>query len=227
MKKLIAEAIGTFGLVLIGTGSIVFDQQFDGLLGNIGIATSFGVAVFAMILSTASTSGAHLNPAVTLGLYFAGKIDVRQVTLYIAAQIVGAILASLMIAVAFGTIHSFGVTQPSAGIVSALLFEVVSTGVLVYIVMKISQKKSKSLLSVAALVGCYIFIAAAIGGPISGASLNPARSVGPALISGNFNHLWIYLIAPIVGSLVATLFCRRVHGEECCANCTVIRESTS
>lgn len=204
MNKFLAEFLGTFGLVLLGTGAIVLHQEF-GFVSHLGIALSFELAVTAMILLFANASGAHLNPAVTIA-FSAGKLfPARLIAPYILSQTAGAIAASLLLNSVFPTNEMLGTTQPSISIWNCFVLEVLLTFLLMFVVLLLSQNKKYGIREVAGAAGFVVMLAAFFVGPFTGASMNPARSIGPALISGHTENLWIYLIAPTVGALAAVL----------------------
>lgn len=204
MKKYLAEAFGTYALVFIGTGAIVVNEVSHGVVSHVGISLAFGLVVLAMIYSIGRISGAHLNPAVTLGFLSAGRFKARFVIPYIMAQLVGAVLASMTLKSMFvGT--SLGVTVPVNTTGQAFVMEWVLTAVLMFVILRVATdaREEGGLAGVA--IGSVIVFEALVGGPISGASMNPARSFGPALIAGNFSSHWIYWIAPILGSISGSL----------------------
>ncbi len=204
MNKFLAEFLGTFGLVLLGTAAIVLHQEY-GFVSHLGIALSFELAVTAMILLFANASGAHMNPAVTIA-FSAGKLfPARLIAPYILSQTAGAIAASLLLNFLFPTNEMLGTTQPSISIWNCFMLEVLLTFLLMLVVLLLSQNKRYGIREVAGAVGFVVMLAAFFGGPSTGASMNPARSIGPALISGHTENLWIYLIAPTVGALAAVL----------------------
>lgn len=212
----VAEAIGTFVLVFAGCGAIVVDEIFPGNLGHLGISASFGLVVMAMIYSIGNISGAHLNPAVTLGFVFARRLDKREAPAYIASQMVGAITAALLLLALFPQSDTLGATLPAAGLFSAFVIEVVLTFILMFVILNVSTGHMEKGIMAGVAIGGTIALEALIGGPVSGASMNPARSLGPALISGNLSDLWLYLTAPVVGALLAFPTCRLIQGSDCC-----------
>jgi len=195
MKKYIAELIGTFALVFCGTGSIIVEQQ-TGSGGLVGIAIAFGLIITAMIHIFGSISGSHINPAVTIGFAIIKKISIKDVVFYIIFQIIGAILASLLLHVLFPENILLGSTNPSGSIAQSFILEVVLTYILMMTILGTKE-------NVAFVVGFTIMALIFVGGPISGGSFNPARSLGPALVSGEMTNLWIYLISPTIGVILA------------------------
>ena len=203
MEKALSEAIGTFALVFVGTGAIVVDQVSGGALTHVGIALCFGLVVMTMIYAVGDISGAHFNPAVSLGFWIARRLPGREVGLYLAAQCSGAILASASLRLLFPAQENLGVTQPAGNIGTAFFSEVILTFFLMFVILNVATGAKEKGIVAGIAVGAVVCFSALVGGPISGASLNPARSLGPALFSNNFNSIWIYLFAPVLGALVA------------------------
>jgi len=216
MRRLLAEGIGTFVLVLVGTGAIVVDSTSGGRIGPIGIALCFGLVVLAMIQTFGEVSGAHLNPAVTIGFVAAKRFPIGSAGPYIVAQCAGALLASGLLRLLFPSHATLGATMPSGSAFQSLALEFAMTWVLMLVILSVSAGSKERGLMAAIAVGAVVGIEALFGGPISGASMNPARSIGPALVSGNIAHLWIYLVAPIAGALLAVPACRWVQAPGCC-----------
>lgn len=213
-RRLFAEAFGTFFLVLVAAGGPVVNAATGGQIGLAALVTAPGLMVMAIILFMGATSGAHLNPAVTLA--FAARRDFpwRRVPGYIAAQLSGAILASVLLAALFGRVGSLGSTNPGAGIseLQALVIEIILTLGLVSTILG-TASKAQAVGPLAALaVGGYIALAGLWAAPVSGASMNPARSLGPALILGNLSHVWIYVVGPIAGGLLAVAVAHALRG---------------
>lgn len=202
LNKYLAEIIGTFALVFCGTGAIIVNEHTNGSVGLIGIALAFGLIIMAMIYIFGNISGAHINPSVTLALTFGKSIPLGVAAFYICSQIVGALLASLLLKFLFPENVNLGMTSPSGGILQSLILEFVMTFFLMLTILGVTSNKESASLSglvIGLMVTGIIFIA----GPISGGSFNPARSIGPAIVSGNISGLWIYLIAPTLGAILA------------------------
>ena len=216
INKLAAEAIGTFALVFAGTGAIVINDVSGGAVTHVGIAITFGLVVMAMIYAVGDVSGAHLNPAVTLGFAFAGRLAPRTVLPYIASQTLGALAASGLMRLLFAKHSTLGATLPAGAEMHSFILEVVLTAILMFVILSVSTGPKEKGLMAGIAVGGVIGFEAMFAGPITGASMNPARSLAPAVVSGRLEHLWIYLIAPPLGALVAVLSCRAIHGRECC-----------
>jgi len=204
MKQYLAEAIGTFALVFAGTGAVVIDEVTGGKVTHVGVALTFGLVVMAMIYAVGDVSGAHLNPAVTLGFWFARRLPARSILPYIASQLAGALAASALLAVLFAG-SSLGATHPAGSWWQSFVLETVLTFMLMFVILSVaSGPKEKGLLAGVAIGGVIAF-EALFAGPISGASMNPARSLAPALASGSFADVWIYLTAPVLGAILGAL----------------------
>ena len=211
MRKLAAELLGTFALVFTGTGAVVVNNVRDGVVTHVGVALVFGLIVLALIYAIGDASGCHINPAVTIGFWAAGRFEVRLVVPYIVSQCAGAILASFALRLMFPTDAKLGATLPAGSALQSFVLEVIMTWLLMFVVMQVSTgAKEKGVLAGVA-VGSVIALEALFAGPISGASMNPARSLGPALVSGNLQSLWIYIAAPILGALLGVVSHWCVH----------------
>jgi len=213
----IAEAFGTFALVFAGCGAIVVDELYGGVLGHTGVSMVFGLVVMAMIYSVGNISGAHINPAVTLGFVFAGRLDKRQVIPYIGSQFAGALLAAGVLWALFPQHGTLGATLPSGSIWQAFAMEVVLWFLLMFVILNVCTGQMEKGIMAGVAVGGTVALEAMMGGPVSGASMNPARSLGPALVSGELKQLWIYILAPCLGMILAYPTCRWIQGDDCCA----------
>lgn len=202
-RKLFSEFIGTFALVFAGTGAIVINAVSGGVVTHPGIALTFGLVVMAMIYALGDVSGAHLNPAVTLGFCVAGRFSPRNVLPYVVSQTLGALLASLSLLLLFGNHASLGATLPAGSAWQSFGLEAILTGILMFVILCVSTGPKEVGTMAGIAIGGVIALEAMFAGPICGASMNPARSLAPALVSGNFHALWVYLIAPVLGSVVA------------------------
>jgi aquaporin Z len=216
-RRLFAEILGTFLLVLVGAGGGVVDAVSNGAIGRGASVTAPGLMVLAIILFMGAISGAHLNPAVTLGFALRGDFPWRRVPGYLVAELLGATLAVLLLKAMFGNVGSLGATEPGPGISDgqAMLMELILTAGLFSVILG-TASKSQNLGPLSALgVGAYIILAGLWSSPISGASMNPARSFGPDLVLGNFDHYWVYVVGPLLGAAIAVgfAFVLRGHGE--------------
>jgi len=217
MKRFVAEAIGTFTLVFAGTGAIVINDTTGGAVTHVGIALTFGLVVLAMIYALGDVSGAHLNPAVTLGFWAARRFPVRDVVPYLISQCLGAFAASAMLRFLFPVNATLGATLPAGPAMQSFVLEIVLTAILMFVILNVSTGAKEKGVTAGIAVGAVIALEALFAGPICGASMNPARSLAPAVVSGHWEHLWLYLAAPILGALAAVLACRCVQAEGCCS----------
>lgn len=215
-RKLAAEMFGTFALTFTGTGAIVIDQVSGGAITQVGIALTFGLIVLALIYSLGEVSGCHLNPAVTLGFFAARRFDGNLVGPYIVSQCLGAILASGILHVMFPAASSLGMTEPRDGAGQSFLLEVILMVILMFVILSVSTGAKEKGVMAGVAIGSVIALEAMFAGPISGASMNPARSLGPALVSMRLESLWIYLAAPIIGAGLGVLTCRCIQAPGCC-----------
>lgn len=213
VRSLAAEVFGTFALVFAGCGAIMVDTKTHAL-GNLGIAITFGLVIMAMIYAVGHVSGAHFNPAVTFAFALARHFPWPRVFLYWGAQVVGAILAALLLRASLGDIADVGATLPSGSEAQSFLWETVLTVFLMFVIMAVATDTRAVGEAAAIAVGGTVGLDALFGGPISGASMNPARSLGPALVSGNTHGLWIYLTAPLLGAALGAIAYQFVRGAE-------------
>lgn len=217
-QKLFAEALGTFCLVFVGTAAIVVNDLGGGVITHAGVAVAFGLIVLAMIYAIGDISGAHINPAVTIAFAVARRLPMGLVVPYIAAQCAGAILASLTVLLLFPESETLGQTMPAGTIMQTFVLEVVLTFMLMFVILSVSTGAKEKGITAGIAIGAVVGLEALFGGPISGASMNPARSLGPALASLNFTHLWIYIAAPIIGALAAIPTCQCIREDDCCGD---------
>lgn len=200
-RALAAEALGTFALVFFGCGAIVVDAEHGGL-GHVGVSLAFGAVVLAMVAALGHVSGAHINPAVTVALASRGRFAWPAVPGYLLAQVAGAVLAAVLLRASLGEVADLGATRPSGSVGQSFVWEVVMTATLLVVVVSLATDTRAPAAVAGVAIGGTIALASLVGGPISGASLNPARSLGPAVVSGELGSLWIYLAAPVLGGLV-------------------------
>jgi aquaporin Z len=204
MKKYLAEFIGTFALVFCGTGAIIVNEQSNGSLGLIGIALTFGIIISAMIYVFGNISGAHINPSVTIALVIGKLSSKSEAVFYISAQILGAVLASRLLKFTFPENLTLGITIPSGDLLQSFIIESILTFFLMLTILGVTSKKEFSNIA-GFIIGLVVTGIILFAGTISGGSFNPARSLGPAIVSGNFTALWIYIAAPILGAILAML----------------------
>lgn len=216
MRKVAAELFGTFALVFAGTGAIVVNDVSHGTVTHVGIALTFGLIVLAMIYALGDVSGCHLNPAVTLGFFAARRFEGRWVVPYMVAQCAGAVLASGTLRLMFPARATLGATVPAGDDAQSFVLEFILTLILMFVILGVSTgaKETGTLAGVA--VGSVIALEALFAGPISGASMNPARSLAPAVVSLRLDSLWVYLAAPVLGACASIPACRCVQQPGCC-----------
>jgi aquaporin Z len=213
LRKFLAEFIGAFALIFAGTGAIVINAESGGAITHLGVALTFGLIVLAMIYTLGDVSGAHMNPAVTVAFAAAGLFPFASVLLYIAAQISGAVMASLSLHFLFPQNATLGATLPIGSPMQSFVLELILSGILMFVILNVSHGAKEKGITAGIVVGSVIALEALFAGPISGASMNPARSLAPAIVSGHLEHLWIYLVAPVVGMLIAIPLFRAVRGS--------------
>ncbi len=216
LNRCFAEAFGTFALVFTGTGAIVVNDLTQGAIGHAGIAATFGLIVSVMIYSVGDVSGAHLNPAVTLAFFIARRLPGADVAPYVASQLAGALVGSALVRAVIGSDATLGATLPAGSLGQSFVLEVILTMLLMYTILGVSTGAKEKGITAALAIGATVGLAAMFGGPISGASMNPARSLAPAVVSGHVQHLWIYLVAPPIGAGLAVFACRWTRGADCC-----------
>lgn len=203
MKKYFAEIIGTFALVFCGTGAIIINEQTQGTITHVGVAMTFGLIVMAMIYSLGNISGAHLNPAVSIAFTLAKKFPAKELASYIASQISGALAASFMLKYLFPSNSTLGATLPSGTASQSFILECILTFILMLVIMNVATGSKEKGLFAGIAIGATVMLEAMFAGPICGASMNPVRSLAPALVSGHTQHIWIYLTATTLGAALA------------------------
>jgi aquaporin Z len=201
--RFFAEFLGTFIMVFAGTGAIIVNEISGGIVTHVGVALTFGLVIAAMIYTFGDVSGAHLNPAVSISFAVAGRFPFADLPAYITAQLLGALAASGTLILLFPTSQSLGMTLPSGSISQSFLLEVILTAILMLTILSVSHGARKKGITAAIAIGSVVGLEAMFAGPICGASMNPARSLGPALVSGNFQHIWLYVFSTILGALIA------------------------
>lgn len=204
MPKYISEFIGTFALVFAGTGAIIINDLYGGAVTHVGISLVFGLVVMVMIYAVGDVSMAQFNPAVTIGFWVAKVLPSREVIPFILSQLAGAFSASVLLWLIFPTHPNLGATLPAIGTLPTFIFETILTFFLMFVIINVAVGANAQVgLLAGVAIGGTVAFEALLAGPITGASMNPARSVAPAIVSGNINDLWIYVAAPITGAILA------------------------
>ena len=213
-RRAAAEGLATFALVFAGCGAIVANSVYEGALGTIGIGLVFGLIILVMVYATGHLSGAHINPAVTIAFTLTRHFPAREAAAYVAAQLVGAIAGALVLLVVWPEQPAqLGATVPSVGVGSALVYEVILTAILMFVIMAVATDTRAVGQAAAIAIGATVGLDAIFGGPVTGASMNPARSLGPALATGEWSNFWIYLAGPLIGAALGALGYQLVRGE--------------
>jgi MIP family channel proteins len=211
-RALVAEAIGTFALVFAGCGAIMVDAKTH-QLGHIGVAFSFGLVIMFGIYAVGHISGAHFNPAVTFAFALTRHFPWPRAASYLGAQFLGAITAAALLRASLGTIANVGATYPSGSDGQSFLWEVVMSAFLMFVILAVATDTRAVGEAAAIAIGGTIGLDAMFGGPISGASMNPTRSLAPGIVAGNLHAIWIYLLAPLVGAAIGGLAYQFVRAE--------------
>jgi aquaporin NIP len=214
LTKLLAEAIGAYVLVFAGCGAVVINELSHGQVTHVGVALSFGLAIGIMIASLGPISGAHFNPAVTLAFAVRRHFPPALLLPYWAAQVGGGVLAAITLRALFGTVADLGTTLPTGPTLQSFALEVILTAILMFVIAMAALDRRANPLLAAPAIGGTVALEALFAGPISGASMNPARSLAPALVSGRFEHLLIYLTAPFLGSLIGIFLYHRLANSQ-------------
>ena len=216
MKKYISEFIGTFSMIFCGTGAMTVNEVTGGEVTHVGIAITWGLIVMAMIYAFGETSGAHFNPAVTIGFAYAKKFAWKEVPKYITAQVLGAFAASLVLWFLFPASEYLGATIPTIDVWRAFVLELLLTFFLMVVIINVSTGSKEMGIIAGIAVGGVVLLEAMFAGPITNASMNPARSIAPNIVSGNIEGLWLYIVAPILGALLAVVSCKLIKEDNCC-----------
>ncbi|AOY83322.1 aquaporin [Moorena producens JHB] len=213
-REAVTEGMATFILVFVGTGAVMVNHITSGALTHLGVSFVFGAVVAALIYATGHISDAHINPAVTLAFWASGFFPARKVLPYILAQCIGAIAASTLLLLTLGYVADLGATLPLQGNwFQSLVLEVVLTFILMFVILGSGLDRRAPIGFAGLAIGLTVALEAACFGPITGASMNPARSLGPAVVAGIWQHQWIYWVAPIVGAQLAVIAYRQLsHG---------------
>jgi len=216
MKKYISELIGTFAMIFCGTGAMTINEVTGGDVSHVGIAITWGFIVIAMIYAFGDVSGAHFNPAVSIAFAVAKKFSWKEVPKYILAQFLGALLASLVLLFLFPTSETYGATIPTIDPIRAFVLELILTFILMLTIINVSTGSKEVGVVAGIAIGGVVLLEAMFAGPVTNASMNPVRSIAPALVSGHLEHLWLYILAPIIGAVLAISTCKLVKDEQCC-----------
>ena len=201
LRRALAEAFAAFALVFAGCGAVITNATHASALGSVGVAFVFGLVIMAMVYATGHLSGAHINPAVTVAFTLTRHFPVRDAMAYALAQLAGATAAALVLLAAWGSKPAkLGATVPSVGSGTAVLYEILLTAFLMFVIIAVATDTRAVGAGAALAIGGTVGLDALFGGPITGASMNPARSFGPALASGTWTQFWIYLVGPLVGA---------------------------
>jgi len=213
-RRALAEGFAAFALVFAGCGAVVANAEYDSALGTVGIALAFGLVIMVMIYATGHLSGAHINPAVTVAFTLTRHFPAREAVAYVAAQCLGAIAAALaLLAVWPSQPAELGATVPSVGAGGALVYEALLTAFLMFVIMAVATDTRAVGAAAAIAIGGTIGLDALFGGPVTGASMNPARSFGPALVSGTWTDFWVYVVGPVVGAAIGAVGYQLVRGH--------------
>jgi aquaporin NIP len=213
-RRAAAEGLAAFALVFAGCGAIIANERYHGALGAVGVSLVFGLVIMTMVYATGHLSGAHINPAVTIAFTLTRHFPLRGALAYIAGQLAGAILAALVLLGVWPSKPAhLGATAPTVAVGSALLYEITLTAFLMFVIMAVATDTRAVGAAAAIAIGGVIGLDALFGGPVTGASMNPARSLGPALASGEWRDIWIYLAGPVIGAALGALAYQLVRGS--------------
>jgi aquaporin NIP len=207
LKDYIAELIGTYTLVFCGTGAIVIAQQTNGAVSHAGVAVTFGLIVMSLIYALGNISGAHLNPAVSIAFTIARRFPAAKLPGYMFSQVTGALLASVTLKFLFPANQYLGGTIPAGTDMQSFVLELLLTFFLMLVILRVAHGSNEQGMFAGIAIGAVVGLEAMFAGPICGASMNPARSIAPAIASGHLEHLWIYIAAPIIGATLAVPVC--------------------
>lgn len=214
IQKYIAECFGTFILVFAGTGAIVFNDVSGGAISHVGVALTFGLVVLTAIYTFGEISGAHINPAVTIGFWLALRLTGRDMCFYVISQLIGACIASGVLFFLVENHGTLGATSPSGSVTQSFILEVILSWWLMLVILNVSHGAKEKGIVAGIVVGSVVALEALFAGPVSGASMNPARSFAPAVISGQLDYLWLYLIAPVMGAALAVASYRFLQKDD-------------
>lgn len=213
-RRALAEGFAAFALVFAGCGAIIADARYDGALGAVGVALAFGLVIMVMVYATGHVSGAHINPAVTIAFTLTRHFPAREAAAYVGAQLAGATAgAALLRAVWTDAAARLGATIPGVGAGSAALYEFVLTALLMFVIVAVATDTRAVGAAAAIAIGGTVGLDALFGGPVTGASMNPARSFGPALLSGTWTDFWVYVAGPVTGAALGAVAYQLVRGD--------------
>jgi aquaporin Z len=211
LRKPVSELLGTFALVFCGTGAMVIDKETHGAVSHVGVAIVFGLVVMSMIYALGDISGAHLNPAVSIAFVLAGRLPVKSIGMYIASQLIGALLASALLRFLFPANELLGASLPAGSAMQSFILELILSFLLMLVIISVATGSKEQGLFAGMAIGAVVLLEAMFAGPICGASMNPARSLAPALVSGHTEYLWVYLTAPVLGAALAVPLWKYLH----------------
>ncbi len=205
MRKYLAEIIGTFALIFCGTGAMIINQETGGAISHAGVAATWGLIVAAMIYTVGDISGAHLNPAVTISFWIANTFPAKEIIPYITSQAIGAFSASITLKFLFPDNETLGASLPAGSDMQSFVLEIILTFLLMFTIIHVAKGSKEQGMFAGIAIGSVVLLEAMFAGPICGASMNPIRSISPAIVSGHVEHLWVYISAPIIGAATAVL----------------------
>lgn len=203
MRKYLAELIGTFAMIFCGTGAIIINQQTGGVISHAGVAATWGLIVAAMIYTVGDISGAHLNPAVTIAFWVAKVFPGKEILPYLVSQLAGAFLASFTLHILFPDNDTLGSSLPSGSESQSFILELLLSFMLMFTIIHVAKGSKEQGMFAGLAIGSVVLLEAMFAGPVCGASMNPFRSLSPAIVSGHTEHLWLYLTAPVIGTILA------------------------
>ena len=213
-RKYLAEFIGTFIMVFMGTGAAIVNMETSGIISHTGVAITFGLVVMSIIYALGSISGAHINPAVTIAFTVSGRFKFRYLLPYLASQVAGAFLASAILRFLFPLNETLGATLPAGSALQSFILEFILTFFLMVVIINVATGSKEQGMFAGLAIGAVVLLEAMFAGPVCGASMNPARSLAPAIVSGNIMHLWVYLTGPVLGALAAVPVCHYLKEKE-------------
>ncbi len=213
-RRAAAEGLSAFALVFAGCGAVIANTQYHGALGAVGVSIAFGLIIMVMIYATGHISGAHINPAVTIAFTLTRHFPARDAVAYVGAQVTGATAAALVLLGAWtDKPANLGATVPTVAVGSALLYEAILTAFLMFVIIAVATDTRAVGAAAAIAIGATVGLDALFGGPVTGASMNPARSFGPALVSGEWQDFWVYIVGPVIGAAVGAFAYQLVRGD--------------